>query len=445
MTQSVNGNHYLEQYKIKAPAAGVEAKNIATPPDTPEGNWNDFDAGPSEGELGYQDSFHEEAGPSPSAFSTEDQQHRLGDLLVLLSKNDKLVGEDRKRLNGQLRGLPQKLAEAGSLRSPALQAKMLAALDAEIGSVEAEILGQPAPGDEFGLGEDLESGGGQAGKGSLQSQIDSLKGQIEKSELPKKRKDELTQQLTRAEGTLEISPDQAEAVAEQVASVQEQFQGLGLHAGPALQIATELNKDIGDVETAAQEAGLNLDSLPQPPDERVMKFLQGLGVVDDSKMDEFKTIRDQRKEGMKNLKDKLAQQDAEWKANSSNMPNISDFNRSFQYWDKTDEEYQKMMGIAGEMRDKILTGLKALGYSAGAGEQGDQIAVGGATLDMLNEDSATLTLSSNLSTLSQNPDEFYPAPRNTEMCGHESEGGNGKFHQAAAGHSGYPTVSYTVD
>ncbi len=299
-----------------------------------------------------------------------------------------------------------------------------------------------------GFSEDLDFGGengGQDDSSTVKTQIATLQAQIQDSQLPEAKKQELLNQLKRAQGTLELSPDQIDAVMEQVLEVQEAFNGLGLHSPVALQLATEFKKDVEDIEGAAQEAGINLENLPTPPDEKVMNFLKSLGVPSEDKVQEYKDIKQKRTENMAKLHDKLSQQDADWKKNTSNPPNMSDFKRSFAYWDKTDDDYKNMMGVVGEMKEDIVKALGLLGYQASSGTEADQISVDGSILDFFKENEAVLTLGTLQTTLTQNADDFYPAPRNTEMCGHKKGGGNKRFHRAAEGHSGYPKVTYTRD
>ncbi len=424
---------YLDQYG--------SAQRAATTAENPEGNYDpSMESGypisenyPEDEGFLSGDGFPDD-GADPTGENPVDRQGFLDSLQELMTglRGSDLIGSERKDAALRLKKLEDRVRDGGDLPEGVSQ---------ELADLQSLILGiDPIANVPEGDGIlDPEQ------SPSLATRITALRGQIEGSDIPQKKKDELNALLTRAASTLEISPDQIEEVSGQIDSVEEQLRGLGLHSGPALQIAAELNLDVDDVESAAETAGLNLDSLPNPPDEKVMQFLKALDVVDESKMSEFQTLRDQRKSNMSDLKTKLAEQDAGWKSNSSNPPSLSDFQRSFEYWDKTDAEYRKMEGIAREMRGNILTALKSLGYVATSTAQSDRIAAGGATLDILNEDNATLTLSQSHTTLSQSTEDFYPAPRNTEMCGHREDGGNRRFHEAAEQHSGYPTITYTVD
>jgi len=240
----------------------------------------------------------------------------------------------------------------------------------------------------------------------LRNQIDELKKQVESSAFPSASKQELSSQLDRAISGLDISPESIEAASEIYQSVQENYARLSQFSPAAIELAAQLSKDVEVVEAAAKEAGLDLAHLPQPPNSAVMTFLNSLGIPGDQRVEEYKILREQRRQNMSALKSSLNAQYQAYSTNKELAPNAGDVQMSEAYKSFQDSEYLRMQAVVTELRAPIVAGLQAMGYNATAGAAPDQIAVGGVTLDYFNEDVGSLGLSSQLTSLTQTQAEF---------------------------------------
>ncbi len=253
---------------------------------------------------------------------------------------------------------------------------------------------------------------------ALRKQMDELKKKIGDSEDPEAQKGEMGAQLERARASLDISPESFPSASETYLSVQESFDQLSQYAPAALEISSQLGKDIAEVEGAAKEAGLSLDKLPNPPDERVMQFLISMGIPGDQKAEQFRILKDQRTANMKATKGSLVTQ-SQVKDADGNLPlDKNDLNLTEAYRTLQDPEYQQMMGVVSELRSPILQGLKAMGYPATAGERADQINVGGSQLDFFDENTSGLTFSTQETTLTQNPNDLFVVPEPGDTDAH---------------------------
>ncbi len=145
-----------------------------------------------------------------------------------------------------------------------------------------------------------------------------------------------------------------------------------------------------------------------------MQLLNSLGIPGDQKVEQFKILKEQRSQNMKALKGSLEAQ-SQIPDDDGKLPlDQNDLNQTEAYRTLQDPEYQQMMGAVGAMRSDVLNGLKALGYQASEGERPDQIAVNGGILDCFDENTASLTLGSEDTTLTQNPNDFFTAPEEVD-------------------------------
>jgi hypothetical protein len=181
-----------------------------------------------------------------------------------------------------------------------------------------------------------------------------------------------------------------------------------------LEIASNFQQDPEEIEALASEAGLDLDHLPNPPDDRVMRFLNSLGIPDSPKLDQFQILKDQRAQNMRALKASLEAQNQLPDQDGKKPFNQNDLDMTEAYRVLRDPEYGQMMEAVGEMRGPILEGLKKMGYQAAEGETPDQLTVNGATLDFFDEDTAGLGFSTEPSTLTQNENEFFTIPEEVD-------------------------------
>lgn len=249
---------------------------------------------------------------------------------------------------------------------------------------------------------------------ALVEQFAKLAEQIKESPLPAALKDDLAAQVERAKAAWELNPGQPEVAEEAYLQIQESFEEYGRHAPAALEMAANFGKEVGDVEAAAQDAGLNLASLPKPPNESVMRFLNALGIPGDAKVDQYRILKDQRTQNMKALKQSLEAQSQIPDGDGKPPIDANDLEMSEQYRNLLDPEYQQMKGVVQEIRQPVMDGLKAMGYQATAGESADQIMVEGGTVDFFDENTAGLTLGSQATALTQNENDFFTMPEEVD-------------------------------
>jgi len=378
------------------------------------------------GQSGYQGM----EGEGPVGMSgNEAVQQLLADFKQVKANPNLDVAEKNKQLK-QIKAL---MDQAKSLGNKPISS----ALMNEISILEAEVI-QSAP---------LEGAEEEGGDNSsnVQKSLDELKSKIQASDrIPESKKSELISKLERAKSNLDINPGESslQSAADIIAEVQQEFDDLMAMPKAAIDLASKLNLSPEEIKSAAENAGVNLDNLPKPPDEKVMKMLNELGIPDQSKIDEFNQIKDERKTKMQELKSKLQAQDEEWHRETENPPSQSDFSTSYKYYSRQDDLYKQMEGKEKEMQGSIVDALNALGYSASAGASPDQIKLDGSSVvDFFNEKTGTFGFSTTLTDMGgiQTNEDFYPAPRNTESSdeGHIQDMGDKP--------GGYPEVTYTVD
>lgn len=405
-----------------------------------DGGWGEGDVNGSQ-YTGMDDG----SGGGGSGLSVADTVQSLTDAAAQLKeqlKDNTLSGKQRQQILGQYN-------EAKSLISK-LSHKNVTEVPAELERKINDILLTATPTEA----ENTSDGGGEEGGGDLQSQItqtktkiDELKGKINASDLSSTQKSDSISKLDRALSALDISQteEQLSQANEAIVEVNGEFEAFIAQPKCARDLASKLNKPIEDVISAAEEVGLNLEHLPDANSsdmDKVMKFLEKLEVVDSSKFAEFGQAKETRKNNLKALKDSLVAETDKWRAESEDPPSTDAFSRSFAYWNKTDDDYKKIENITKGMRASVVEGLNALGYSAQAGEKADQVVVNGTNLDFLNEDAGTFSLSTTLNSLSQSPEDFAPAPKNTEASSNE-----GHDYDWFEKHDpeGYPEVTFTID
>jgi NACalpha-BTF3-like transcription factor len=378
-----------------------------------------------EEEVGFEDEYVDEdgdmGGGAPAMSAGE-----LRTMLYNLKTSGTLNEADYQTFLGRV--------NAAVAMSPERCAAELAAI-----SNEVYLIANPQAQDTGLDGELPEEDGGS---GDLKTRINEMVEKINASELPQDMKDELKAPLERALSSLDLEPTegQIENAEEALTNAEEEFDRLSSIPPEAIELSHQFNVSAEEIIDAAESAGLDLDNLPQPPDDKVMNFLQALGVPKESDIADFKRIKDERAADMANLKTNLANQDAGWKSNSENPPSHDDFNKSFGYFQCTDEQYTQLVSIQSTMQGDIVTALTALGYRASSGGSADQVVVNGATLDFFDEGAGTVEFSTTLTDLHniQDNDDFYPAPKNTEASGEYKW-----FHENDP--SGYPEVTYTTD
>lgn len=371
-------------------------------------------------ESGYQNS----QGRSSIALTGTAAAEQLKALYNQIKKNPDI---DVKEKNKQLKELRALFDQAKSYGNKPVSNALMNAISAlEVGGIENSL------GDESLEGSSAEQ---------VKKSIGELKTKINSSDLSASQKQTFLSKLDRALAALAINSgdEQISTASETFEEVNTAFQSNLNQPASVRNLADKLGKPVEEVLSAAENAGVNLDNLPHPPNNKVMNMLSELGVPEQSKVEEFSQIKSERKDKMAELKTKLASQDQEWHRETENPPSQDDFRTSFKYWSKEDDLFKQMEDRESEMRGSIVESLNALGYTASAGSKSDQIMVNGTTLDFFNEKTLTLGFSSTLTDMGQIQanDDFYPSPKNTEA---ETE--NNIWNITP---DGYPKIQYTVD
>lgn len=314
----------------------------------------------------------------------------------------------------------------------------------EVGAFEAERLSNTSI-DGEGSTED-EEGDLRTQIQQTKNKITELKTKINASDLSSQIKSEMNAKLDRANTSLDISAteEQLSNANETMSAVNTSFEEFIAQPKIARDLSAKLNKPIEEITGAAQEAGLNLDSLPHPPNEKVIKMLNSLGIPSETKVQEWQTLKDARDRNISALKSDILAEVESWKQNTSNTPPASKYQQSWKYWKKEDDDYRKMTSKIGEAGKEIADALNALGYSASPGQTGDKISIDGTEFDFFNEDSASFGLNTTATSLSQNADQFAPAYNNTEADNSNFPDDNYDWYREHAP-EGYPTGSFTVD
>lgn len=227
----------------------------------------------------------------------------------------------------------------------------------------------------------------------------------------------------------------------------------GQSSTAASHLASQLRVDAETLMEAAQGAGLDIDHLPKTPDDRVMNFLNNLGVPSAKDLAEYLNLRDQRKIELNNLNSKADSETSSWRADSENVPSVQTWKDLYKYFKKDDSYSVQMQGVVKKMENSLTQALETLGYQVSASSTPGHITVAGIELDFLNEDSGNYKLDDIFNELTD--PSYSPAPRNTEAGDFYSnepgifwkavdgpKASGNKFIDTEASSEGYPVVSF---
>lgn len=344
----------------------------------------------------------------------------LGDLegyveyLKEMVASSELDEEQKAEYTKVLDKLESQLGMAHFLEGDAL-AQTLAEIGTKLGKIEGDIQADL---------KGVESEGG-SGDGSPQAQIDALKKQAEDLKaagtITQATYDSVMKDLNDAQTYVDL-PNAGDAqqgkVDELINSAQDKLNTASTSPASAQTLAAQLQVSVEEVMSAAVSAGVDLNATPLKADEKLMTMFQALGIPSATDLGQLVNLQDQWKKSVGDWSAKGDAATVAWQGDSETIPELVIWQELGKLWDKTDPIGSQMGPLMEKMRTQLIDACTALGLTATAGTESDQIIINGAEMDFINEDMGAFKLDSVFNDLT-NP-YFSPAPRNTEASGYHA-------------------------
>ncbi len=395
--------HYPEAAVL--PEGDYESELNNTPP---EETGDEFAIGGSEetGDLG-----------AGRPLTVADQQQRLNDLMGLLARNDKIGGEDRRRLAESIRRLRGELEQISQVSSPTTRANMLAGIDAEISGVEAEILGQAPVGDEFGVEEET-GAGGSAGLEDLETELKDFKNSLGRmTNLSEDERVEMESKIDRWLTEIRLAKDDPEKVdiegiRGELGEMKSAAESSNEYSTGVKGLAEAFGMEPDQIKNKAKAKGINLDNVPMPPSLELINFLAELSPELKEKLEAVESAVNERQKSIEtNLHTAKATNEANAKSTTdSDNTDIQAWQNLFDLKFFQDEKSQAVVSAKQAVLNELTPIFKALypgqevkaveanGVSGWEKTQQEflstgQISIGGTAVDLFNDTDGTLLAS----------------------------------------------------
>lgn len=350
----------------------------------------------------YADAPSEESPPAP--LTTDGLRQYVADLEDMLKVSD-LSESGKETVLEQLAALDGKVNVAVAMSATA-QEKVLAQINEELVGLETQILS----GEETGIAD-----------GTMKSQIDATRAKAEEylaqGLIGQTAYDKAIDDLTKAEALLDIEGESetgSPQIQKLIDSAQDNLVSGATTSDSAQKLADITQKDPDELTELAEQHGLDLDKLPNPPTQEVIEFLME---ASPDLAGQFQAVEDgiaARDELIEKTVDACNKQNAANTACTSDNDNMdmSNFQKLYDLKYHQDSQSKDIMNSMQEANGSLVEllksvypddakGIKLAKTSDGGGWEAmdknylsaDKISFGGQTLDIFNSTNGKLRVS----------------------------------------------------